>query len=314
MKHQLCCPLPVALALVLTSAATSCIYEDDDCPEELSITIQADWTEAPEATPEGMAYIFFPTDGSEPWRFDFPGREGGKVSILTGDYRVLSFNDDTYHVLFRGTDNYDSYEAYTNETSPQLKNERTVESPDMMWGCAYSGFNLTYCGVWYASPENKDMFSPEFVFTARQRAITPRYTYTILNVKNLSGVKSMSATLSGMAGSMFLASKRCGDYPSTLSVKAAARDSTSVEGQFHTFGIPQSPSVSNILSLFAVLKDGRRFCYEFDVTDQIRNSPDPMNVNILLDGLSFEHPEGGSGTGFEVNVDGWQTIIVNING
>lgn len=333
MRHCLRRMLPTLLILASGSGATSCIYEGEKpCPDRLSFTIQSDWSAAPEASPGGMAYIFFPADGSELWRFDFPGREDGKVDMLVGDYRFLSYNDDTYKVLFRGEDSYDSYEAYTPETDllegipvpqrgtlqPQTGDNIVVESPDMMWGCAYCGFRLQYEGVSYclsaAESSMPYVFSPEFVLTAVQRPITARYTYRIENVENLSGVKSMSAALSGMVGSVFLASGRTGTYPSTLSVRASAVDPSTIRGQFYTFGIPSHPEAENILSLFTVLKDGRKFCYNFNVSEQVRSAPDPMNVEIILRGLTLEIPEKGESTGFDVNVDGWETVVVNING
>lgn len=63
-----------------------------------------------------------------------------------------------------------------------------------------------------------------------------------------------------------------------------------------------------------VIKDGRRFCYEFDVTDQVREAPDPMEVLLMVRGLSIEKPDTGGEAGFEVSVDGWQTVTVNIKG
>ncbi len=54
-------------------------------------------------------------------------------------------------------------------------------------------------------------------------------------------------------------------------------------------------------------------CYEFDVTEQARTAPDPMNVEIIIDGLTLpevENPKPG-GT-FDVSVDGWTTIIIDI--
>ena len=63
-----------------------------------------------------------------------------------------------------------------------------------------------------------------------------------------------------------------------------------------------------------VIKDGRRFCYEFDVTDQVRTAPDPMEVLLTVRGLTIDKSDTGDGTGFDVSVDGWQTVTVNIRG
>lgn len=332
-SHYLSNLLPVAVSFFLGAAASSCILEDEgNCLDRFPFTIENDWHACPDAAPEGMAYIFFPDDGSEPWRFDFAGRDAGQVNMAVGKYKFLSYNDDTYNVLFRDNEGYDSYEAYTSEkdllgsipkeqrgeSSPRSSGERTVGCPDMMWACAYYNFNLWYDGVRYVPfatvrPEAAVKYSPDFVLTAVQRPLTARYTFRIEDIENLSGVKSMSAALSGMAGGMLLASGKKKYYPSTLALKASIIDSATAGGEFHTFGIPDDPSADNILSLFVVIKDGRRFCYQFVITDQVRSAPDPMNVCLIVKGLKLEKPATGGGTGFEVAVDGWETIIVNIS-
>lgn len=332
--HYLCRLLRGAVSLSLCGATSSCIFEGEgDCIDWLSFTIENDWRACSDASPGGMAYIFFPEDGGEPWRFDFAGRDAGNVNMVLGEYMFLSYNDDTYNVLFSGEGSYDSYEAYTSEkdllgsipqaergkSMPRGTGERTVACPDMMWGCAYGCFSLQYDGVRYAQyatiPSDDNInFSPDFVLTAIQRPLTARYSFRIEDIENLSGVKSMSAALSGMAGAMLLASGEKESYPSTLSFGVSVIDASTAGGKFCTFGIPGEPVADNILSLFVVIKDGRRFCYQFDVTDQVRSAPDPMNVSLIVSGLKLENPDTGSGTGFEVGVDGWKTVIVNING
>lgn len=331
--HYLSNLLPIAVTLSLGATATSCIFEDDcDCPNMLPFTIENDWKACSDASPEGMAYIFFPDDGSEPWRYDFAGRDAGKVNIQIGQYKFLSFNDDTYNVLFRNENRYDSYEAYTSarellgsipqeqrgKSLPHNTCETTVDCPDMMWSCAYCDFSLGYDGVRFApfatpQPNSIMKYSPYFMLTAIQRPLTARYTFRIEDIENLEGVKSMSAALSGMAGAMMLASGIKEDYPSTLTLKVSVINSTAVGGNFCTFGIPDDPSADNILSLFVVINDGRRFCYQFVVTDQVRTAPDPLNVNLIVRGLTLEKPETGGDTGFDVAVDGWETVVVNIS-
>lgn len=325
--------LPVVVALLSGAALSSCIFEDEGyCPDRISFIIENDWSLCHDASPEGMAYIFFPVDGAEPWRFDFAGREAGKVTMVLGKYSFLSYNDDTYNVLFRDEDRYDTYQAYTAETDllgsipgpergvslPQTAGERAVRCPDMMWGCAYSAFSLQYDGVRYvpfplAQSDTVMKYSPDFVLTAIQRPLTARYSFRIEDIENLSGVKSMSAALSGMAGAMTLVSGIREAYPSTLSLDASILDPTTAGGRFCTFGIPDKPSADNILNLFVILKDGRRFCYQFDVTGQVRSAPDPMNVCLIVRGLVLEIPDTSGDTGFEVAVDGWETVVVNIS-
>lgn len=307
-------------------AVTSCVYDHEDCPENLSLEIVSDWQLASDASPGGMAYIFFPHDGSVPWRFDFIGGAAGKVTLPVGAYSFLSYNDDTGTVIFSEESGYDGYQATTSAAdSPGAacqgdeSEQRVLRTPDRLWGCACSYVDLWYDGVRYTdtgegTSEAGSVFSSDFILTALQRPLTAHYTFCIEDVENLSAVSSVSATLSGMAGSLSLASGAKGRYPSTLLLKAAVLDSSTVGGSFYTFGIPHTPGVPNILSLFVVIKDGRRFCYRFDVSAQVRDAPDPMEVMLIVRGLTIESPSGGDGTGFDITVDGWQTITVNIKG
>lgn len=311
----------------------SCIYEYDNCPPSLPLTIVNDWSAAPAPNPEGMAYIFFPRDGSESWRFDFAGTQAGEVLLGVGGYSFLSFNDDTYNVLFDETGGFTAYRAYTSSanlltnippssrgiTAPARRgaDEPTVRCPDMMWGCSSHRVSLWYCGLRYTSTatgdDSEDIVSPEFVLTAHQRRLTPRYIWRITDVENLEGVKYMSAALSGMAGAIVLSTGEKENYPSTLVFSATATATDAIGGSFATFGIPLAPGVPNILGLFVVLTDGRRFNYEFDVTEQVRTAPDPFEVIIELKGLVIDKADSGTGSAFDVLVEGWITTEVNIS-
>lgn len=310
----------VLLSAALMSGMSSCIFEyGDDCPDRLVVTVLNDWTAAPTAAPGGMAYIFMPADGSAPWRYDFPGRDAGAVLLPPGQYSFLSFNDDTYNIRFHDEAGYDGYEFYT--VSGELPagvtaTEPVLSCPDMMWGCAYGCVEVGYEALSYvpvATPEGheRSVVSTRFELLALQRPLTARYRFRITDISNLEGVRSMSASLSGMAGSLYPATGRKGNYPSTLALKAARTADDAVGGDFFTFGIPANPSARNVLSLMVVLTDGRGYCYDFDVTEQVRRAPDPMDVTLLISGLVIEPSESDEPSGFDVSVDGWETVVVN---
>lgn len=127
------------MAQALSLVHTSCVYEYDDCPDDLQLQIVSDWSEAPNASPEGMAYIFLPEDGSVPWRFDFPGRTAGKVNLPLGAYRFISYNDDTANVIFSEESGYDAYEAYTalvetSDTNPDCGQAERLVRPLICFG------------------------------------------------------------------------------------------------------------------------------------------------------------------------------------
>lgn len=312
-------PLKTVPLLAFVLGLYSCIYEYDDCPDGQKYSIVNDWRFALDASPEGMAYIFFPKCSEEQWRFDFPGMDAGAVMLPLGEYSFLSFNDDTYSVRFHDSGGFDEYVAYTDAAdhtafndaglpkAPVLPDnvaseaEQLMECPDMMWGCAYRDL--------------QPQLSADMVLTAFQRQLTSRYSYVITDVVNLDGVRALSTVFSGLAGSLNLATGIKSMYPVMLPSRAYASDGTTIRGEFVTFGLPEHPDANNILSLFVLLKDGRKFMYQFDVTDQVRSAPDPYNVSVRINGLRLEESKDEIGEGaFDVNVDDWTTIRINING
>lgn len=306
---------------IMACCLASCglVYDyPGDCGD-INLSIVNDWSLAPGAAPDGMAYIFFKTDEAEPWRFDFPGTKAGKVMLPAGHFGFVSYNDDTYSVFFDGG-SYDSRRAFTHPArlpDDTGNGQEVVESPDMLWGCAYFSVMTGYDGLSYTPACSPDsgavaVHSSSNVLTALQRQITPRYHLVVEDVENLDGVRRMSAALSGLADSYSFATGMRGPKAVTMPFGVAASDSTSIGGEFCTFGLPDGPSEANILYLFVTLTDGRKFTYRFDVTEQVRKAPEPMDVYIRLRGLRIEPSTQGPGGAFGVAVDGWITVDVNI--
>lgn len=313
------------LATLIAIGATGCIYEyQGDCFGKAKLTVVNDWSACPAAMPKGMAYIFFSEKDEPAWRFDFPGREGGEVMLLRGDYSMISYNDDTRCQIFNNAAHYSDYEISTPQVClPEpFCTAETADTlrmpPDMMWGCAYSHVSIGFKGVQYF-PAAVDsvgavpVISSHYIITARQTPLTARYHVIIDDVKNLGGVQNLTATLSGMAGSLSPATEEKGLYPATLLLDVSKTGNERIEGLFYTFGIPRNPEHANELCLYAILHDKRRFCYSFDLTPQVRTASDPMNVTLYINGLSIEKSDTETGA-FDVSVDGWQKVIVNING
>lgn len=302
--------------LILSLMLSSCIYDYDNCPSTLMITVDNDWSQAVNADPEGMACLFFADGGGEPWRFDFPGKEGGRVGMPLGFYSVLSFNDDTYNVRFREDEGYRGYTAYTDSVCREpVGGQRLVKCPDMMWGCAYDRVIIEYGGIAYSKDSlSYTYYSKEHILTLEQTQLTARYSFIIDDVENLDGVKAMGVTFSGLAGALNLATGGKENYPVTVKSDAHKNGDSVIEGEFVTFGIPVTPDADNKLTLLVLLADNRKFSYTFDVTGQVREAEDPLDVKVVIHGLKIEQSEQVDNPGaFEVGVDGWISVIININ-
>ena len=315
-------------AAVTACLFSSCIYDYDNCPERIAFTIVNDWSGCSYANPDGMAYIFFSNSDGDPWRYDFPGMEAGKISLPEGNYSFISYNDDTSGVYFKENRGYGGYTAYCRECdlfdgladskpARSSADEPVVRCPSMMWGCAYWSFDLTFGMLSYIPHGTPDsdvaqVSPPEMRLIAHQKPLVAHYTCDIQDVTNLGGVSRLRASMSGMSDSLNLTSGHRSALRSTLPFAARATDSNTIRSEFHTFGPADSPACTNILNLYVWLTDGRRFNYEFDVSDQVRSAPDPMNVYIRLRGLDLPESDIGGSGGFGVSVDGWTTVVINI--
>lgn len=93
-------------------------------------------------------------------------------------------------------------------------------------------------------------------------------------------------------------------------------ETVTAEAQFYTFGhCTEQTQRSHKLMLYAIMSDGNKYYFEHDVTVQAHNEPDENNIyHIIVDGLDLPAPigSGESGGGFRLDVNGWNTIQINI--
>ncbi len=268
----------VCSCLILSGC--SWIYDNHYCceinEEEGSFDVFSDWHECPDADPAGMAYMFFPVSGGEPWRFDFPKVIGAAVTE---------------------------------------EGEKVMEAPDEMWGECVEWFSLEASGVELRRKED----DPEISYSDRilfiyPHLLTPRYSYVVSDISNLSGVARMCASLSGMSPSLELATEEPSGEHVTLPLAAERSGEGEVSGSIYTFGPAADEDTAHKLTLYFWLVDGNKFKYEFDVSRQILEAPDKMDVILKVGGI--ELPESGPPAGdgaFDVTVDGWNTYIIDIN-
>ena len=150
--------IPVLLLLPLMAIITACDHKDLCYHHKhmVKLRLEFDWSdcEDPER-PDGMCVFFYPEQpGLETRRFDFTGLQGGEITIAAGRYRLLTYNNDTESVFFRGMESHSTHEVYTrsgglfesvtrgnqsNKGIPRAEgteDEDVVICPDMMWGCS----------------------------------------------------------------------------------------------------------------------------------------------------------------------------------
>lgn len=297
------------------SLSCGCIYENqDDCPGKFyaRIYVQNHWDYAPDASPDGMAYFFFPDGGGDAWRFDLPGRDGGEIKLPNGPYRFLTFNDDTSTLTFLDEDDYGSMRVTTLPTQltggaditkqPQpegVEGQEVLMCPDELW--CYAGGSV-----------NVELRKDPVVVPAYPRSMVCNYHFDITDVVNLQGVARMSGAISGMARWATLSSGERSAEAAIHPVPAHRQGKDAIHGDFLTFGRATAPGMKNYLFLMVRLTNGKQYMYKFDVTEQAVNAPDPTDVWLRIEGLKLPDSESGEGGAFEVTVDGWTTIDIHL--
>lgn len=326
MKSKIVSLICMVIALASCEHKELCYHH----PHTTTIRVEFDWTNAPEASPEGMCVFFYSTEDGSVQRFDFSGTTGGEIDIAVGTYNVLCYNNDTEGVLFTGTDAFDTHAGYTREGSifesiygsanssarVDDSGERVVISPDMMWGSSATDVEITESGVSYVCTpvQDKDKVevnNTEQVITLYPAELICTYTYEIRNVNNLKYATQMCATLSSMAPSLTFATEELGEECVTIPFSATSDGVSNITGGFYTFGHNENNDEPHKMLLYVWFTDGSKYYYTFDVTDQVENAPDKRHVHIIIDGLDFPQPIT-NGTGFDPSVDEWQSVVEDI--
>ena len=98
----------------------------------------------------------------------------------------------------------------------------------------------------------------------------------------------------------------------TLPFDMTSDRASNIYAEFYTFGYPAASTAPQYLMVYAILNDGKKYSFTYDVTAQIHEAPDPKNVHIVLDGLPLPKPIDNGG-GFAPTVDDWNTEEVEIS-
>ena len=304
----------IPAAVIFMAVLQSCICEDlPPCGDDkVEIMIVNDWNSAPDAAPEGMAYEFYRAGLTSPWRFDFPGREAGRVALEEGEYRFVMYNDDTSDVIFEsGRDGLPFVTTACDMMGSDGHDTGLRKAPDMMWACSAGMIDVSRDGLEYLPDGKSPGRNDRFILLTHPVQITPVYTVRVLRVANLSGVASMKGVISGMTSGVELYDEVRSDTAVGVAFGPEAVADSALMARFCTFG-PCGNGIGNELRLFFLLSDQRVISRAYDVSRDVASAKDPMHVEIVIDSISlpFSPPviEGGA---FDPEVADWTTIIVN---
>lgn len=300
--------------------------------ESAEITLTVDWSQSGLDDEEGAAHgataVFYPTDGGEPKIFLMGNYSQEAVRLPEGVYDVIVFNrsfTDFSNIAFRGNEGYETLEAYSKniETRADGKNgTRTVTgSPEKLASVAVKGFTVTedmlgnysqttYGKSAYSATVEDDRCALHLVPEKRTREVV-----AVIRVEGLNNIRSATCRLDGIAESVFLATGRVSgqtasqEFPLSHPVfDEGSPFNGTLTSTFNVFGVDFSES--HHLHLEARLVDGKTvFTGDYDnvkVTEKDNGEGIiTIYVEATTDKIPDVKPEGGSGSGFDVDVDGW---------
>ncbi|MCM1491592.1 MAG: DUF5119 domain-containing protein [Muribaculum sp.] len=333
--------LPVLLALpfILTSCEHKelCMHHT----HAITIRVQYDWRYAPDASPRGMTVYFYNEDSGTPIVYNFNNTEGGYVSLPTGNYRILSYNNDTELTLFDRHNYFDEHLAYTRYghvlepvTGPQtpepVGDEDVVVCPDDIWTCSAIDVSITEDGISYICQpweEGMEDFGQKVETTEQLIVLYPHdilchYSYEVRNVDGLDRVEQLSGALTGMSPSVQLSDEALHTTPVTLPFEGHMDlQGSCITGEFLTFGHHDSNLKEHRMLLYVWMKSGKKYLIgregnAFNVTRQVDDAPNRRRVHIIIDRLKIpddDQPGSGDNSGQEASADEWFENNIDID-
>lgn len=310
--------LAIALLAALLSA---CQYKplSMNATKSQEVDVNFVWMERSIPEVEKISTYFYEKNSREQICFELSGVNGGAVKLYEGEYMSLAVNSDTPSVMFRDDDYPEAFAAYTRSVSLEAgtqifskapmpkaagtESQQVTLAPDVLYGGIGTGLIL---------PDDSGRPREEIPM----RRLTSHITVSIENVPNLQYSGQFGASLSGLASSLYVADALPSGNPVIHSFPLQVIEGSTLYAELNCFGIcPYNEDCSrHVLTVYAVLADGKAWYCSVDVTDQLHDeelNPDPNNVVIILDGLPLPQPVS-DGSGFVPDVDGWNGVEITL--
>lgn len=303
-----------AFALLAMLTLLACEHKDLNFEYAMTARVRVvfDWKNALEAAPATMSLYLFPQDGGKPQTYEFTDYRGDYIEVPFGQYKAVCVNSDTESVLYRNIDFFDRFEAYAqggvmtlrSAALPRTKgtaNERVTQSPDPLYTARLDEVVIN------SAEENQ-------VVTLYPELSVARVRVTIRNVDNLKylSADAITGALTGLSGGLLVGLNRTTTDPVTVPFKVESDGESTLTAEFLAFGQPGTSRQVNKLVVYAIIPDGSKNSYTFDVTQQLKSASDPYNVHIVLDGLPLPKPIVSGGSGFQPDVDDWEHVDVDV--
>ncbi len=247
----------------------------------------------------------------------------GTIVAKPGVYNLLAYNYDTEATHIKNKGSYYGMEVYTNPINESLRNRlQSVRSnentrvgevryePDHVFVTTVEGIHID---------DNPDMDTLYTVENTHPTAQSVTLTYYIqVNVKGVEYVRSASALITGMSGSVRIHNRSLVpemessiyfNLQNGLSKERNSQQTAVAYASFNTFGkLPNTEGYIEITFEFNTT-DGKVQTETFKVTD-LFETPDVKERQWIIIDKTIEiiPPEGSTGNGMSPDVTQWEQI------
>lgn len=292
-----------------------------------TVNIAFDWSEATEREQGTIidVWLFERDDAVSPILEQKP-EGGGPLLVPFGNYRALAYNADSGTLRMKGEESWETLYLYTRDESilaplgvvtkidlraAGAAGERVVLSPEKVW----SG-RLTDMRVRLTDEDQS--------FVIGMRNAFMRLNIVVRGIENYEFLSGVSFAISGLAEGYYVGEDRLSHEPVTIPFEGWKTKSKSYApdgdeecaGTVLFFGhCPDGVTYRHFLNIYAVMSDGQKLMYTYDVTEQMHDpsnrSDDGTQISIIIDGLPLPTVVGDSGL-LHNTVDEWASEEIEI--
>lgn len=286
-----------------------------------NVKVTFDWEQYPNANPASMCFYLFPREeGERTLKREFIGKNGGIAQALVGvSYTALGFNSDARNTSFRYNISTNSIEASSKDagaidrigiSASLLPRAKGTEGERMSMEADSIYSSASEKDILISLEENDRGDTCKITLSPKRRFCT--YRLKIMNIDNQQNLSSsIAGSISDLAGGINLSTGEKTAAKVTIPFAVGTTNESTLEGQLRCYGNSPSEDAVNYLVIYTMLKDGTKWCYIYDVTKQIKEAPNPYEVEIVLDKLPVPTNIGGNSV-FTPGVSDWNIIEIPI--
>ena len=313
--HSLVRAVRLLCAVVCVAGMAACSHKELTAAGASHVVhVLFNWDRAPEADPAGMSLYFFPDDGrGGTWRFDIAGRDGGDIELPVGRYLMVACNNDLPGVRFDGTASPDLFAAMARRRAAA----QALTSTGMLYGATVQYVHVTPCGITYLAEGDVVKQCGQSLLRCHPDSLATHFAVEVRDIEGASNIRRADVMLKGVGNALLPATDKVVGTPDSLLFKLAADGDATLRGDADAFAATRG-NVHYSLTLMVTTSAGKVLAKTYDVTAQVLNSPSPWNVLITIDSLTVPgstDPDtpGEGGGGFDVGVEGWTTIEIDLS-